>query len=115
MEKKQQYHGRAALVTASGTDIDRAVAMECARVGATVVLHFIFSAEGAASAVQEISQSGGAGWASKMNMASVEAIRILAKESLARLGGMDVLVNNAGITMNRSIDEVTSEQFGTLY
>jgi NAD(P)-dependent dehydrogenase (short-subunit alcohol dehydrogenase family) len=45
----------------------------------------------------------------------VEAVKKLAQESISWLGGVDILVNNAGITMNRAIDDVTPEQFDTLY
>jgi NAD(P)-dependent dehydrogenase (short-subunit alcohol dehydrogenase family) len=115
MEKKEKYHGKSVLVTGSGTGIGRAVAIAFAQAGAKVAIHYNSGAEGAASAVEEISDAGGSARAFQANLASLEAVKKLARESLAWLGGVDVLVNNAGITMNRSIDEVTPEQFDTLY
>jgi NAD(P)-dependent dehydrogenase (short-subunit alcohol dehydrogenase family) len=48
-------------------------------------------------------------------LGQVEEARRLGAEAVAFLGGLDVLVNNAGITMNRAFEKVTPEQFDTLY
>ncbi len=47
------------LITGSGTGIGREVALEIARQGATVVLHYAHSADGAVSVVEEIRSAGG--------------------------------------------------------
>ena len=49
------------------------------------------------------------------DLADLEQVRGLAVMALDFLGGIDVLVNNAGITMNRPFEKVTPEQFVTLY
>ena len=51
--------GKRAIVTGSGTGIGREIALEFAREGALVVLHFSHSADGAMSAVDEIQKVGG--------------------------------------------------------
>jgi len=42
-------------------------------------------------------------------------VQSMAGEVVAFLGGLDVLVNSAGITMNRPLGKVTVEQFDLLY
>lgn len=107
--------GKKVLVTGAGTGLGREAALEFAREGAQVVLHYAHSKEGVDSAVKEIQQSGGIATSISADLRNArEAIR-LAKESIAFLGGMDVLVNNAGITMTLEFGEVTPEQFDTLY
>jgi len=115
MRSGQRMEGKLVLVTGSGTGIGREVALEFAREGAAIALHYAHSAEGAASAVEEIQRAGGKATAIRADLNHVEEARRLAAEAIEFLGGLDVLVNNAGITMNRPFEKVTPEQFDTLY
>lgn len=107
--------GKKVLVTGSGTGIGREVALEFAREGARVALHYTHSEKGAASAVQEILADGGEAAAFKADFASMEDVRQLGNQAFEFLGGIDVLVNNAGISFNLPFEEVTSDQFDLLY
>ena len=107
--------GKKVLVSGSGTGIGREVALEFARQGATVALHYAHSKAGAASALEEIRKAGGRAEAFKADLANVEETRALARQAIEFLGGLDVLVNNAGITMNLPFEQVTPEQFDTVY
>jgi glucose 1-dehydrogenase/3-oxoacyl-[acyl-carrier protein] reductase len=91
------------------------VALEFAREGAAVALHYAHSEEGARSAVEEIRRSGGQAAAFKADLSQVDEARQLAAQALEFLGGIDVIVNNAGITLNRPFEQVTPEQFDFLY
>jgi len=107
--------GKKVLVTGSGTGIGREVALEFARQGAAVVLHYAHSADGAHSAVEEIRSAGGEAIAIKADLNEVRQAKRLALEAVEFLGGMDVLVNNAGITMTLEFEKVTPEQFDMMY
>lgn len=111
----KKHKGKRALVTGSGTGIGREIALEFARQGAAVAFHYAHSEGGAMSAVKEIKRRGGKAAAFKANLASVDEARGLAAQAIEFLGGLDVLVNNAGITMNLPFEKVTPEQFDTLY
>jgi NAD(P)-dependent dehydrogenase (short-subunit alcohol dehydrogenase family) len=115
MTQQLTMHGKRALVTGSGTGIGREVALEFARQGAAVALHYSHSTKGASSAVEEIYKSGGKAQAFAANFADVGQVQKLAAEALAFLGGMDILINNAGVTFNMPFEKVTQEQFDTLY
>jgi NAD(P)-dependent dehydrogenase (short-subunit alcohol dehydrogenase family) len=115
MDAAGKMTGQRALVTGSGTGIGREIALEFARQGAAVVLHYSHSDKGAKSAVEEIKAMGRRSTAVKANFDSVEEVQRLGREAIAFLGGIDCLVNNAGITLNRPYLEVTPEQFDTLY
>jgi glucose 1-dehydrogenase len=107
--------GKKAIVTGAGTGIGRGVAIELAKEGASVVVHYSHSSKGAESAVEEIKKMGGKAKAIKADFTKVSDIRNFAKEAAAFLGGVDLLVNNAGITINMPFEKVTEEIFDTLY
>jgi NAD(P)-dependent dehydrogenase (short-subunit alcohol dehydrogenase family) len=108
-------NGKRVLVTGGGTGIGRGIALAFARQGAAVAVHYSHSAAGAEAVVREITAAGGKAAAFKADFAEVAPLRTLAKEAVSFLGGLDVLVNNAGITMNRPFDKITAEQFDRLY
>ena len=112
---KAKMEGRKVLVTGSGTGIGRGIAVEFAKEGAAVALHYAHSDKGAESAVEEIKAFGGKAKAFKADFNDWKQAKELPARAAEFMGGLDVLVNNAGITMNRSIEDVTIEQFDTLF
>ncbi len=115
MSETGKLAGKKALVTGSGTGIGREIALEFARQGADVVLHYAHSDAGAKTAVEEIEAMGRRGTAFKANFDVVEEVVGLGESALEFLGGMDCLVNNAGITFNKPFLKVTREQFDQMY
>jgi NAD(P)-dependent dehydrogenase (short-subunit alcohol dehydrogenase family) len=107
--------GKKALVTGSGTGIGRELALEFARQGADVVLHYAHSAGGAESAVKEIQAMGRKAAVFAADFDNVEAVQQLAGKAIEFLGRVDCLVNNAGITFNKPFRRVTVEQFDLIY
>jgi len=103
------------LVTGAGTGIGRGMALEFAKEGAAVALHYCHSEAGARSAVEEIRSSGGKAEAFKADLNDIAQVIALPVKVIDYLGGLDVLVNSAGITMNRPFLEVRPEQYDTLY
>jgi NAD(P)-dependent dehydrogenase (short-subunit alcohol dehydrogenase family) len=114
MNAAGKLSGKKALVTGSGTGIGRAIASEFAREGADVVLHYGRSRTGAISAVEEIGKMGRRATAFPADFTKVEEAVALAEKAMDFLGGIDCLVNNAGITMNMPFATTTVEQFDTL-
>ncbi len=103
------------LVTGAGTGIGRGVALEFAREGASVALHYSHSRAGADSASAEIEAAGGRACALQADFRDAEQARALPGRAADFLGGLDVLINNAGITMNQPFLETTVEEFDTLF
>jgi NAD(P)-dependent dehydrogenase (short-subunit alcohol dehydrogenase family) len=108
-------HNKRVLVTGAGTGIGRGIALAFAQQGAAVAVQYMHSGEGAAAIVKEITAFGGKAAAFQADFGEVAPLERLASEVVAYLGGLDVLVNNAGITMNRPFGKVTMEQFDQLY
>jgi len=111
----QKFAGKRALVTGSGTGIGREIALEFARQGADVVVHYAHEAKGARSAVEEIRAMGRRSEAFAADFDRVEEAVELGDHAVEFLGGIDCLVNNSGIIFNKAFFDVTLEQFDRLY
>ena len=103
------------LVTGAGTGLGREIALEFARRGAIVALHYAHSSAGAESAVREILEFGGRAKAFQADFTDVHQVKKLTNDAIEYLEGIDVLVNNAGATMTLEFEDVTPEQFDTVY
>lgn len=103
------------LVTGAGTGIGRGIALEFARRGAAVAVHYSHSSAGARETVREILAAGGNAAAFSADFRETVPLRAMARDAAAFLGGIDVLVNSAGITMNQPLAQTTFEQFDMLY
>lgn len=100
MSESLSLSGQVALVTGASRGIGRAVAQELARRGAHVAINYRRGEDAARSCLAEIEAAGGSGELLPFDVADTEApaegIRALAKDR----GRLDVLVNNAGITLD---------------
>jgi NAD(P)-dependent dehydrogenase (short-subunit alcohol dehydrogenase family) len=101
------------LVTGSGTGLGREIALECAREGADVVLHDAHYP--ADSAKQEIEDLGRKVAVVHADLSDLEHTFHLADKALEAFGGLDCLVNNAGICLNRPFLENTPAEFEKIY
>jgi NAD(P)-dependent dehydrogenase (short-subunit alcohol dehydrogenase family) len=107
--------GKRVLVTGSGTGIGYEIALEFARQGADVFVHYAHEERGARAAVQEIRAMGRRSEAFQADFDRVDQAVKLGEEAIGFLGGLDCLINNSGITFNKPFLEVTPEQFDRLY
>jgi 3-oxoacyl-[acyl-carrier protein] reductase len=89
--------GRIALVTGASQGIGRACALELAKQGAVVALA-ARNQDKLAEVAAEIAAAGGTAHAFPLDVASEESIKECAKAVIAHCGGVNILVNNAGIT-----------------
>jgi NAD(P)-dependent dehydrogenase (short-subunit alcohol dehydrogenase family) len=107
--------GRRVLVTGAGTGIGRAVALGFARAGASVALHFHESEAGATSALDELRAEGLGASLVSGDLASPGETRSMVAAAAGALGGLDVLVNNAGLTLTASFESTPVEMFERLF
>jgi len=111
--------GKRALVTGAGQGIGRAIALEMSRQGASVAVADL-DPDGAAQTAQLILAEGGEAVALVCDVRAAGQILDTVRETVARLQGLDVLVNNAGIietalTAKTAIDELPDDVWDAVY
>jgi len=89
--------GKRALVTGSSSGLGAAMALTLAKAGAHVVIHYRHEAESAKRVVQDIVTIGGSAQAFGADVADSEAVARLFTSIDQALGGIDILINNAGM------------------
>ncbi len=93
----EQNTQKVALVTGASRGIGLAVAERLARDGFTVVVNYSESAAPAETLVHKIEQAGGRALAAKADISDADSVRRMFDAAESAFGGVDVLVNNAGV------------------
>jgi 3-oxoacyl-[acyl-carrier protein] reductase len=110
--------GKVAIVTGSSRGIGRAIAERFAAEGAAVAVNYNRSVDEARAVVAGIEQKGGKAIALQGDASAVADIRRLFRETIAKFGGVDIVVNNAGPTPDESgagapkpVAEISEKEF----
>ena len=111
--------GKVAIVTGAGRGIGRGEALELAAHGAKVVVSDLGTsskgdgrdASPAEETVRLIEKAGGQAIANAGNVASWSDMEALVRLAVDRFGGLDVVVNNAGILRDNAITKMSEEDF----
>ncbi len=111
----QRLEGKVAVVTGASKGIGASIAKHLAEAGASVVVNYSSSKEGADRVVAEITGKGGRAVAVQANVAKQADIQRLFAETKKAFGALDVLVNNAGIYEFAPIENVTAEHFHKVF
>ena len=103
--------GKVAVVTGASKGIGAAIARQLADEGASVVVNYASSKDGAERVVGEIKRQGGKAVAIQADVAKQADIRRLFAEAQKAFGRLDILVNNAGIYEFVPLEAITEEHF----
>ena len=104
------WAGKVVIITGAASGMGRAHAIHFAGLGCRVVAQDI-APSGLAETVARVEAGGGAIDGHVFDIAEVAAIRSMVDRTLARHGRVDVLVNNAGIGIDRPIEEIDEAAF----
>jgi 3-oxoacyl-[acyl-carrier protein] reductase len=105
-----RLEGKVALVTGAGGGIGEATARRLAAEGASVAINDV-NAEGAKKVAQSIIDGGGKALAVAGTVTDKSAVDEMIKRVVEELGGLDIVINNAGINRDAFLKKMTVEQF----
>jgi len=103
--------GKVAVVTGASKGIGAGIAKHLAIEGASVVVNYASSREGADQVVNEIVKEGGKAVAVQGDVAKNKDIERLFAETKKAFGRLDILVNNAGVYQFGALEDATEDQF----
>jgi 3-oxoacyl-[acyl-carrier protein] reductase len=103
--------GKVAIVTGASKGIGAGIAKGLAAEGAAVVVNYASSKEGADRVVAEITGNGGRALAVQGDVSKAADVERLFAETRRAFGGLDVLVNNAGVFQFEPLEAVTEQEF----
>ncbi len=106
-----RFEGKVALVTGGGRGIGRAISLELASGGATVIVNYVSNSQTADEVVAAISAKGGQAAGMQADVSDAGQVAALFKSLRGEYGAIDVLVNNAGITRDKVIMMMKPEDF----
>jgi len=102
---------RVALVTGASRGIGRAIAVSLADAGAAVAVNYREKQAEAEAVVAAIEAKGGKALAVRADVSQAAEVARMMAEVEGALGPVDVLVNNAGVGLVRSVDDLTEADF----
>lgn len=102
----ERFEGKAAIVTGSSSGIGKAIALRLAREGAAVCVVADRNVEGGQATAREIAGAGGRAVFARADVSAAADCHRVVEEALAAFGRIDVLVNNAGVTRARPLEEM---------
>ncbi len=108
------FTGKTALVTGASRGIGRAIALELAAAGATVIINYNSNTDAANAVLAEIRANGGTGHIHPADVSDADAVTAMFKTIKKEHGSIDILVNNAGITRDTQFKKMRAEQWSAV-
>lgn len=107
--------GKKALITGGSRGIGRATALRFAAEGADIALTYSASADQAKEVVAAIEKLGRKAVAIQADAKHPKKLEGVVKQAADALGGLDIVMNNAGVFLASPITETTDEEFETTF
>ncbi|MCE7901144.1 MAG: SDR family oxidoreductase [Gammaproteobacteria bacterium PRO9] len=103
--------GKVAIVTGGNSGIGKAIVLELAREGASVVVDYVAQPEATADLVKEVTALGARALGVKADVSQVAELEQLVAATVREYGRLDIMVNNAGIEYRASVLDITEAHY----
>ncbi|KAB7707179.1 3-oxoacyl-[acyl-carrier-protein] reductase [Bacillus aerolatus] len=110
-EETFKLQDKVVIVTGGSRGIGATIVKELAKQGANVVINYNSSAEHAEALVEDIDRLGGKAIACKADVSNLEEAKQLVETTKNQFGRVDILINNAGITRDRTFRKLSEEEW----
>ena len=107
--------GKVALVTGGAKRLGRASALALAAAGADVAITFLKSAGDAVKTVSAVKKAGVRAIAVRCDVTDPKSVAAASKEVVRKLGGLDILINNAGNYETVEFEDLTLRQWDAIF
>lgn len=114
-ETEKELEGQVALVTGSARNIGRAINLALADAGAKVVINAHTSVEDAEALAEEIEAAGGEAMSYIADIRDPKAVDAMMRSVADRLGGLNILVNNASLRQLQPLEDMTLDRWREIY
>ena len=111
MADHSDLSGRIALVTGAARGIGKAIALALAEAGADVAVNYRAREADALAVADAVRDFGRRTMTVRADVSDSSAVKSMVEAIADELGGVDVLVNNAGVAMRRGLDDLTEADF----
>jgi NAD(P)-dependent dehydrogenase (short-subunit alcohol dehydrogenase family) len=108
---KLGLEGKVALVTGGARDVGREIALGLAAEGAAVAVNYDGSQVSAEAVVAEIRERGGKAIAIQASVSNLDAVQAMVARTVSEFGGLNILVNNAGLVIRKPFASQTPEEW----
>ena len=110
-QQNKPFTGKTALITGSGQNIGRAIALRLARAGANVIVNGSRSEDKVNAVVAEIERQGGTALPFMCDVSDPDAVAQMVKAAEGRFGGIDIAISNVGRRLHQPFLEVSIEDW----
>ena len=102
-----RFSGKSVLITGASGGLGQQLAVDFAHEGANVAVNYLSSAETAEETVARIKADNGQAIACQADIACSDNVKAMVEQVVATYGGVDVLINNAGLSMDAPFLELS--------